>query len=223
MKKFNYWVRIILVAGLLSGTAQGLAQEKAPVVASKIKEYDVETLKKIMKNGPFLAVDETAPGYSKPATAGVLIKAPFERVWKIVNSYEGYPERIPSISEMKILEKKGNAVTMYFKIVVMAIGPITIGSDYTLTQTNYKDEKMIRVTWISGSVKNINGWWEFIPIEDGKETLAFYTVSGDYRHAALGANFLFSRQPELETTVSLSGNYALVKAVKEWAESPPEK
>lgn len=217
MNKFDDRLKIMVLALLVGFVARGFAVE---LPASKIKDYDLETLKKIMQSGPFLAIDETAPGYSKPATVGMLIKAPFERVWEVVTDYEHCSELIPSIAELKIREQDANSVTTYYKIIAVEVGPITIGSDYTTKQTRYKAEKKIVVTWIEGKVKDIYGWWEFIPLKNGKETLAFYTASADYRDSAPGANFLLSRQPELATMASLGANYALLKAVKERAESP---
>ncbi|MCD6570023.1 MAG: SRPBCC family protein [Deltaproteobacteria bacterium] len=219
MIKLSYFLRIgiafIIVSLLILFGLQGFAKAEG---SPPYKELDQATLQVLMKRGPFLCIDEAVPGRVKPSTVGMLIEANPEQVWNIITDYESYPELIPSVKEAKVLERNANTAIVYFKVVVLEIGLIKIATNYTLKMTFCKPDRII-ISWVKGKVKDVNGFWDLIPIEEGKKTAAFYTISGDYRKAAIGADFLFSRQPELETLVSLSSSIVLLKATKKKAES----
>lgn len=174
-------------------------------------------MKNVMSSGPWVNIDESVSQIYAPVTVGVIINAPREIVWNVITDYERYLDFIPNLKQVKILEKTANTTTVFFEVLAFKVGIIEIDTVYTLKFTFYPHNKVI-ISWVSGKVKSVNGSWELFPIEGGKKTAAFYTLSGDYSHATLGSKFLFQRQPELHVTSSFTGNIVLLKAVKKEAE-----
>lgn len=193
-----------------------------------LKEFDPEMLEKIMSKGILLAMDSAAPTRDKPVTTGALIKAPLDKVWNMMCDFERYPEWIPTVASAKIEGRTPDTATVFYELFVLELGPIKMKTDYTLKYTFYKSDNKVIISWVSGKVKDVNGSFDFIPIKNGKETLFFYTVRGNYRQATVGAAFLFGRQPELEATMALGAGIVLVEGAKkelekETAQKPTKK
>jgi ribosome-associated toxin RatA of RatAB toxin-antitoxin module len=116
--------------------------------------------------------EETINGKSFQVSHG-LIKAKPEAVWHILTNYEQAPRFFSMLLKCKVLEEKGNVKVVDY--TVRPSGPV--GSyQYVL---ELKEQPMHQITWhrVSGSFKDIDGFWKLESVDGGKATMVTYGSS----------------------------------------------
>lgn len=107
---------------------------------------------------------------SGKAQASIVVDVPPEKFFKVISDFESYPEFVPEVKKVKILERAENTVKAEFEVFLIK----TI--KYALV-LNLKPPSELSWTLLEkGFFKQNDGSWELKPIEKGKKTEATYTV-----------------------------------------------
>lgn len=185
----------------------------------KVREIFDESILKTLEKGNFVIIHKKpSPELPLFVSAGTLINAPVEKVWKVVTDFEKYPEFVPQVENLKTkkIEDDEIAVTYHlaFKFTV-----IKIKVQYTvLVKLNHptdiwwrlkKDEK--------NDLEEAMGRWEFIPLGKDK-TVGFYTIYSHLPSMGKLMRFFLKQEPHLEITIPVSTASLIVDAVKKRSE-----
>ena len=172
---------------------------------------DPATLESILQRGEIVIVDETTGGEIPwLVSAGAIINATPEEVWKVVSDFSRYPEWVPQ-TEKAIATVKGNRVDVEYTIG-FKFGFIHTSINYSVAQ---RLDYLRRVDWVGtgGDIKKTFGYMEFFPAEGGKKTMFFYAAWAIPQHMLL-RKFLES-EPVLDQMISMSTASVFVKKLKE--------
>jgi ribosome-associated toxin RatA of RatAB toxin-antitoxin module len=208
-----YAVLIALVCASVFDGAALAAAVKEPAW----KKMDINALVGLLAKGDLVSVEKLGGG-GELSTIGMLVNAPPEKLWNAITDFEGYPKIVPSCASVKITQRYGNMVVVDFIVRVIKIGPIDITTDYTL-RYNLKKPKRVDISWVKGSVKNVSGYWEIIPVAGGKKSVMVYGITSNLKEASAIAKMALQKQPSTETAINLSSAIVLTKAAKKKAES----
>ncbi len=106
------------------------------------------------------------------ASRSIVINAPMEKVFDIINDFERYSEFVTEVKEVKVLNRKGDECEVQYKVDVIKTIHYTIRA---------KAERPNRLTWsfVKGEfMKDNKGSWVLESAGEGK-TKATYTVEMD--------------------------------------------
>ncbi len=101
----------------------------------------------------------------------IRIDAPRQKVYDILRDYNNYPDTMPGIKSVEVLEDEDDIVIVEFEIHIVK------KFIYTLKLVHDPPES-ITWTYVGGDFKDINGSWLLEQEEDGSTT-ANYTVDVD--------------------------------------------
>lgn len=101
----------------------------------------------------------------------IKVNVPVEKFFAVITDYESYPEFLPEVEEVKILDKKGNRKTVYFKVKYLK----TV--EYTLDMVEEKN-KEVRWKLKEGDFKKNEGMWKLK--KEGSGTDATYSVDIEF-------------------------------------------
>ncbi len=185
----------------------------------KVREIFDENVSKMLERGNLIIVHKKpSPELPIFVSAGTLVNAPVEKVWKVITDYEKYPEFVPQVEDVKIKKLGENEIgvtySLSFKFTV-----IKLKARYTLHTRLYpptdvwwtlkKDEK--------NDIEEAMGRWELIPIDKNK-TAAFYTIYSHLQSMGRLMRFFLKQEPHLEVTIPVSTGSVMVEAVKKRVE-----
>ncbi|MHB8418031.1 MAG: type II toxin-antitoxin system RatA family toxin [Myxococcales bacterium] len=108
------------------------------------------------------------------AQRSVVVAVPPEKLWSVISDYEKYPQFIPEMRAVRVLETKGNVQRVSFEIEI-AVLAFKRRVHYTLEFTNTPP---LRVRWRlieSDLIKGNDGGWTLEAAGEGK-TRATYQI-----------------------------------------------
>ncbi len=108
------------------------------------------------------------------AQRSVVVNVPREKFWSVVADYEKYPQFIPEMRSVRILEARGNIQKVAFEIEI-AVLAFSRRVHYTLEFTNTPPEKVRWRLVESDLVKGNDGGWTLEAAGEGK-TKATYQI-----------------------------------------------
>lgn len=164
----------LVAAALLAVTA--LVHAEAPAPVPGLSDKEMATLNK----GEVVTQSEV---YNTPegkraarGKAYVVVKAPPEACWAIVTDYTKFPEFMPRLKKVQVLEKNETNWKVQQSISV----PLSSVS-YTLDLKFNAEAK--RMDWTidkakKNDIKDTQGSWEYLPFGEGR-TLIRYTIAVD--------------------------------------------
>jgi len=215
-KKFPAGFGLILLLTLpltcLISSAPARASEEMSVVRLQV---DPDSIEKLLRQGEILIIKENEQGGRfKFVTAGVLINAPPEEVWKTITDYAHYPEFVPDCEKTEVIPGEAENI-VYTKIVVaFKFSIIKYKVRYTLRQVHQKEKLRIDWTLKEGDLAEAIGAWELIPLKGGKKTGAFYSAYSDLRSLGYLVKFLFKEQPVMEMAITSTTAILMARAAK---------
>ncbi|NNE92693.1 MAG: hypothetical protein HKN23_13685 [Verrucomicrobiales bacterium] len=108
---------------------------------------------------------------SHGATAAIMVPAPVKEVWGVIDDKESAPDYIDSLVSAKVIEQTSKHSLIEQKVKV--------GFNKVKYVVKHVPEAPHSVNFSlhSGDVKDIRGFWKFIPVNDGKNTLLIYSLS----------------------------------------------
>jgi len=107
---------------------------------------------------------------SSKAQAKETIDVPPEKFFEVIADFEKYPEFVPEVKKVRVLEKKGNKLKVEYEVFM--IKNIKYVLDLTL-------EPPTRLSWTlaeKGFFKQNDGGWDLKAAGGGKKTEATYSV-----------------------------------------------
>jgi ribosome-associated toxin RatA of RatAB toxin-antitoxin module len=188
------------------------ASEEMSVVRLKV---DPDTVEKLLKEGEILIIKENEQGGRfKFVTAGILINATPDEVWKAITDYQHYPEFIPDCEKVSTAPGDAENVILTSFTVAFKFSIIKYRIRYTLRQVHQKEKLRIDWTLKEGDLAENIGAWELIPLEGGKKTAAFYSLYSDLRSLGYLVKYLFKEQPVMEIAITSTTAILMARAVK---------
>ncbi|MDD5223039.1 MAG: SRPBCC family protein [bacterium] len=188
------------------------AAEEMSVVRLKV---DPDTVENLLKEGEILIIKENEQGGRfKFVTAGILIDAAPEEVWKTITDYQHYPEFIPDCEKVSTAPGDAENVILTSFSVAFKFSIIKYRLHYTLRQVHQKEK--LRIDWNlkEGDLAEDIGAWELIPLEGGRKTAAFYSLYSDLRSLGYLVKYLFKEQPVMEIAITSTTAILMARAVK---------
>lgn len=179
---------------------------------------DEKTLIQMGSYGPIVLV-EGKPSTAYPwVSAGALIEAPPEVVWKVVTSFAEYKAFLPQTKKSAITRTEGSKSDVDLAVRVDFTSLIGVTVEYSL---RYEQLPPYRVTWesIGGDVKYSRGEWNILPLDGGKRCMLFYSISSDLKSMGAVVGYVLKKQPSLELAIQTSTAILVVDATKKHAET----
>ncbi len=167
-------------------------KELSPQDWAKLKKGEI-----IIKQYIYTTKDGKQAGMAKGI---ILVNLPPDAIWNVITDYEHYNEFMPTVKKTKILKRLPNdGVRLYHKIKIVFV---TLEYVCDIIPVKYPDGsrilqwKLAKGPGIKNDIKDTTGFWEVIPIDNGKKTLLTYTAFVDTGWAVPGwvQNYLTKKQ-----------------------------
>lgn len=207
----------MLIAFMVGSKAFAL---EIPANMPSWKKTNPEQLAKVLKYGELFEVDYIGNTKVEAVSIGMLADAPPEKVWQAVTDFEGYTKLLPDQLKTESLEKKGNEEKVRFTVSVLKLGVIDINTKYVLKYKLNKP-KRVDIGWVEGDVKNVAGYWELIPVDGGKKTIAIYVITSDLSSASPIVGAALKEQPATMMAINLSSAIIFTRKIMEKATGRP--
>ncbi|GEM_PF-1679141 len=180
-------------------------------------QYDPASLEKMLQNKELVFVDDKKGAKEQYVTAGILIDATPEQVWKVITDFESYPQFYPQTYKTEIVAQRGN---FYDVKIVLKFKFSIISTKVKYTLRHWLKEKNHIMVWniLSGDMKINKGQWTLIPTPDGKKTIALYSVYADLKTMGGLVKFVLKREPKLELAMQVSTAILVARSTKERVE-----
>lgn len=175
---------------------------------------DPEPLHHLLRIGEVIFIDRKPKGLPWLASAGMIADAPPSMVFEAVTDFNRYPEFMPQTEGARIKEIAPDLYDVEFDIVVRIVYiPIT-----TISAVYQYNRPPLRTDWVSKDEKLLinSGYWQFIPVDQGKRTMAFYTLYTKINQGI--AKQILELDPALESMADMSAATLVVRAMKERAD-----
>ncbi len=172
----------------------------------------------ILQAGQLVLVNENPANSDLPwlTTAGILVQAPPDQVYDVIQDVDRYPEFMPQ-TESTRKEAVTEAVDRVFYELGIKILFLKVKVPYSVYHYNRPPH---RVDWVmaDGDFDCNYGAYEVVPVP-GKpgQTLLFYTSYALPRNRVV--KMFFDKIPSLDMMINLSTGILVVKAIKQRAEN----
>ncbi len=121
--------------------------------------------------GPHAVIEETHNGKSF-SVSHALIKAKPDEVWHVLTDYNNAHRTFPMMKKCQVIEDHG--CTKLMKHVVAPTG--ALGTYEYIIELKETDKKSLEWKRVSGSFKEVDGWWKLEPVEGGRHTMVTYAT-----------------------------------------------
>ena len=152
------------------------APEKAEAVVG-----DVVIWETLQSGEPVLLCDpeEAVKEATKTILAGIIIEAPVKSVWEVVTDKEAATEYVKNLKRAEVLERgieDGLAYEIIEQDIKLGLFPVifTYRLKHELQPYDRIDFKRT-----SGDLREAEGYWRFIPVDEGARTLLIYQLEID--------------------------------------------
>ncbi|MEW5944742.1 MAG: SRPBCC family protein [bacterium] len=204
-----------VAAVLIAATSKTLALQIPDNVPSW-KKIPPQTLASLLRQGELVAVDRINGGKVEMISIGMLADSPPEKIWNVITDFEGYTNLLPDSLKTTLISRKGNTAVVRFAVSVLKISIVNITTDYTLKYT-LAPPKRADISWVEGDVKNVDGFWELHPVNNGAKTVVIYAITSDLGSANPLVGAFLAEQPETTMAVNLSSAIIFTRKIMEKA------
>ncbi len=171
----------------------------------------------ILKTGQIVIVNDHPNSSKIPwlTTAGILVNAPAEQVFKAITDYDNYHEFMPQVDSAGAVEISENIVRIDY---IIGIQVLLFKVDVPYSVYSYY-RPPYRVDWVlAGGKFNENlGAYEVVPVPgQPNRSMLFYTSFAENRNAIV--NKLSKDIPILDMLINLSAGTIVVKALRDHSE-----
>ena len=218
MKKLVSLIVAFIMLALTATMLDAAPAAKRAAEPPSWKSMDKTALAKMLEKGELTAVDTYGPEKLEMCSVGILANAPPEKVWKSITDLANYGKLMPDMTTTEVLEQNDKTALVHFTVTVLKLSLLNISTDYTL---RYKFDKPRRadITWVSGKVKNVSGYWELFPVAGGKKTVVIYAITSDLASANALIGAALKEQPATVMAINLSSAIVLTRLIVKKAES----
>jgi ribosome-associated toxin RatA of RatAB toxin-antitoxin module len=119
--------------------------------------------------GPHAVIEEVHNGKTF-CVSHALIKAKPDEVWHILTDYNNAHRTFPMMKKCQVIEDRG--CTKLMKHVVAPTGALCT-YEYII-ELKETDKKSLEWKRVSGSFKEVDGWWRLEPVDGGRHTMVTY-------------------------------------------------
>ena len=110
--------------------------------------------------------------------AVVLIDAPADRVYEVIQNYGAYKDFMPYFETSRVLSQRGGSALVYVQVKVMR-GALKIWAELKLKPRQGQGAtRVIEAKMVKGNVDHLEAMWEVTPI-DAKRTLVAFEIVVD--------------------------------------------
>ncbi len=110
----------------------------------------------------------------KGSESKILIHAPAQKVWQVLDEKENLPRIIRQVKEARVIEDNGNSQKVVTSVKVCSLLP---KFDYVLSFDNSEKFRRMKFRKTDGCFKELFGYFEFIPY--GNSTILGYRIYSD--------------------------------------------
>lgn len=129
-----------------------------------------------LSQGKVVVKQNAAAANTPPSVeAKILIPKPPEKVWSVVSNPEKLMHEERKVKKVKILSQSGNCQQVAFSVFMTPIFPTF---NYVLQQ-DLLAPNSVRFHRISGSFRDIQGFWHLAPADGGRKTILTYNLMLD--------------------------------------------
>lgn len=129
-----------------------------------------------LQQGRVVVKQNMAPTNTLPSVeAKILVARPIDKVWPVVANPEKLMSEEQKVKKVRILSQEGNRQEVAFSVVMTHLLPTF---NYVLEQ-NLHPPTSIRFHRLSGSFKEIQGFWRLISVDGGQKTVLVYNLKMD--------------------------------------------
>ncbi|MEM7147428.1 MAG: SRPBCC family protein [Verrucomicrobiota bacterium] len=130
-----------------------------------------------LQTGEVVIIEEAQGKDDGPqhVVAGILIDAPVKIVWDAIADKEGAPEYVENLKSAKIVANHPEYQLIEQKMKLSFLLP---AFTYVVRHTPTPHSRVDFVRE-SGDLKHIEGYWRFIPVDNGKKTVLIYSLYVD--------------------------------------------
>lgn len=121
--------------------------------------------------GPHTVIEEIHNGKTF-CVSHALIKAKPDEVWHVLTDYNNAHRTFPMMKKCQVIEDHG--CTKLMKHVVAPSG--LIGTYEYVIELKETDKKSLEWKRVSGSFKEVDGWWRLEPVDGGRHTRVTYAT-----------------------------------------------
>lgn len=126
---------------------------------------------------PHAVIEEVHNGKTF-SVSHALIKAKPDEVWHILTDYNNAHRTFPMMKKCQVIEDRG--CTKLMKHIVAPTGALCT-YEYII-ELKETDKKSLEWKRVSGSFKEVDGWWKLEPVDGGRHTMVTY---GSYVNGGL--------------------------------------
>jgi ribosome-associated toxin RatA of RatAB toxin-antitoxin module len=126
------------------------------IVQNSISQTELEQI-------PQTVGDPILTGQEGNYTAKILINAPIEKVWTVLTDYNNFPNFLPTVSAVKILESNGNQ-KVYEQTNVVQVLFFSQSSKIAIAATETYPSSISFQLREGDSIKALKGSWKLEPI-----------------------------------------------------------
>ncbi|HEY9746235.1 MAG TPA: SRPBCC family protein [Oculatellaceae cyanobacterium] len=130
----------------------------------------------LLQQGKVSVRQNISSGNTIPSVeAKILINRSPDKVWPIVANPEKLMSQEDKVKKVKILSQTGNTQQVAFSVFMTKLLPTF---NYILEQ-NLSPPYVVRFHRLSGSFRDIQGFWRLIPADNGQKTILVYNLKLD--------------------------------------------
>lgn len=130
----------------------------------------------LLSQGKVVVKQNTAPSNTVPSVeAKILVSRSPDKVWPIVSNPEKLMSGEGKVKKVQILSQEGNRQEVAFSVFMTRLLPTF---NYVLEQ-NLIPPTTVKFHRLSGSFRDIQGFWRLIPAENGQKTILVYNLKLD--------------------------------------------
>jgi ribosome-associated toxin RatA of RatAB toxin-antitoxin module len=106
----------------------------------------------------------------------VLIDAPADRVYEVIQNYAAYKDFMPYFETSRVLSQRGGSALVYVQVKVMR-GALKIWAELKLKpRQGQGSTRVIEAKMLKGNVEHLEALWEVTPIDEKRTLVAFEIV-----------------------------------------------
>lgn len=130
-----------------------------------------------LEQGRIPTTGRKQPGTSvQRGRAVVLIDAPADRVYDVIQNYAEYKEFLPHFEASRVLSQRGAAALVYVQVKVMR-GAATIWAELKMKpRAANGTTRVIEAKMMKGNVDHFEAHWEVTPVDANRTLVAFEIV-----------------------------------------------
>jgi ribosome-associated toxin RatA of RatAB toxin-antitoxin module len=160
------WAAIL---GLLATWDVGAEEQAVPDLVGDEKLWTE------LQGGEVVLLSAGKEGEDSSVVVAIIIDAPVKAVWDVLGDEEAAPEWVDDVVAAKIIEEGPDyeMVEQSTKVTMLLPTFTYVMKCWNTPFTEMKFERQ------SGDFKHLEGYWKFVPLEDGEKTLLVHGLNID--------------------------------------------